>query len=302
MKPNSRRRFLLPLVAALACACDTVQPYVAERDLLAASQVKLAAGEYPAAAQGAERLYAGRAASGAQYDLQRYYALCLLADAHVQAAVHAPFLGQESGGAHGGSSAGLGSPRNGDVAHLVAATYYVALAKDLEQPAAKAKRVVEGTKLLPEAFEGVTVETAQDKLDLLRLIALARLGFASSYERDLDNWPQLVSVEGCAEILQRTRLERELVPWVHYTLFRYLKTRNDRDAYQFGANARLAAADVGNSLPPERLNEIVEWVRQTATRVEFCCQKCRKPFLFDKLRCQDDGTPITSFFPLAVGK
>ena len=38
---------------------------------------------------------------------------------------------------------------------------------------------------------------------------------------------------------------------------------------------------------------------EKASSVEFICQKCRKPFLPDMLRCGDDGTPITLFFSVA---
>jgi hypothetical protein len=281
------------VVLGWLAACSSINPYDKNRELLESSSASLAASNYAASAQAAERLYAGRAEEADQFELQRFYALYLAAGAHVRAAIHKPFLGVDSG-------AGIGSAQNGDVAHLVAASYYVGLARDLSASAEKEKPVVEEVHLLPADMEALTVRNAQEKLELFRLVALSRLGFSATYQSELERWAALQKIEGCEETIGRVALEKELVPWVFYTLFRFMKDRNDADAaYIFGAKARVAAKDTEGAIPAERTAEIVAWVKEKAASVEFICQKCRKPFLPDMLRCGDDGTPITQFFSVA---
>ncbi len=275
-------------------ACSSVNPYEMNRELLSASSKQLSSDNAAAATGHAEQLVAGRAADGSEFRLQRFYALYLLTQAHVRGATHQSFLG----GAGGKSS--MGSSRNTDVAHLVAATYYAGLARDLAEGARSDRRIVQDTNLLPADLESVSVEDALLRVELIRLVALSRLGFVSTYQSELENRTELHQAESCDEALRRAGLEAELVPWLYYTVFSHLKDKNDIAAYTFGAKARVSGAAKADAIPVERLNEIVEWVRGKAdtARLDFCCQRCRKPFLVDNLSCMDDNTPITTFFPL----
>ena len=285
-------RGLASLALAVLAACASVNPYDINRDELAAADKSLASGEAKAAAKRAENLYAARAAEADEYVLQRYFALYLTAQAHVRAAQSESFLG---GGA-GASS--IGSARSNDVPHLVAALYYSSLARELAPKAAKAKPVVEGVRQLPPSLEELGLDVAGQRLGLARLAAYARLGFLASIGAELDAWPEMRGPEGVESVLAVAKPERELIPWVNYALFTHARLSNDTEAYLFGARARLLAEATKNSIPAERLGEIVAWVQQKkdSDRIVFACSKCRKPFLADKLRCLDDGTPITDFF------
>lgn len=299
-QPNLR--LLVRCAAALglvvSAACTTINPYEKNRELLRSATKNLASENSALAAQDAERLYAGRAEQAGQFKLQRYYALYLLTEAHVQAAMHKPFLVSASNAGDAAQST-IGSLHNSDVPHLVAATYYAGLARDMAESVAGEKQVVEGTKLLPAELESISVHNAQVKLELIRLVALSRLGFATSYQREVENRLALMQAESCDELIARVGLEKELVPWLYYTLFQCLKDSKDSVAYLFGARARLMAADMPGSIPPERLAEVIDWVKLKSAKVQFCCQLCRKPFLFEKLHCMDDNTPITTFFAVA---
>ena len=292
--PRSILRTLLAAALAMAAACSSVNPYEVNREALVLAQKNLAAENSSAAARGAERLYAGRADEADKFRLQRYFALYLASMAHMQAAVKGPFLTEESG------TPGIGSPRNSDVPHLVAAGYYAGLARDLAPKARGEKAADEGTKLLPADLEAVGVESAGRRLDLYRMVALTRLGFSSTVQNEFDAWPELSKPESCDEILSQLALEKEIVPWVYYSLFRLTQAGDERIAYTFGAKSRIAAAGAKGALPDARVEELVAWVRAKAEKDKlfFCCQMCRKPFPTDKLRCIDDSTPITSFFPI----
>jgi hypothetical protein len=142
-------------------------------------------------------------------------------------------------------------------------------------------------------------------MDLIRLVALSRLGFATTTQNELESWGALHKADSCDEVIRRVGLEKEFVPWVYYTLFRYLKASDPQGAYRFGAKARLSAADTAGAIPAERLDEIVDWVREEASgkdKLTFCCTRCQQPFLYDKLSCKDDNTPITSFVPVTRDK
>lgn len=284
----------LAALLALSAACSSVNPYEVNRDLLASAGKSLAAEDSAAAARTAEKLYAARAAEAGEYRLQRFHALALATQAHMQAAAKKPFLDSENAGA------GIGAARLGDVPHLVAATYYASLAKDLAPGAKQDKLTVEGVKLLPPDLESVGVELAQKRLDLYRIVALSRLGFASTVRNEIDAWPELATPEKVDELIGELALEKEVVPWVYYTLFHAAAGGDDRVVYTFGAKARVAAAGAKGALPNERGDELVQWVRNKAEKEKllFCCQTCRKPFPADKLRCLDDSTPITTFFAM----
>lgn len=290
--PTLLSRGAASLALVFAAACASVNPIDLNRDELAAADKSLASGEAKAAAKRAENLYAARAAEADEYVLQRFFALYLTTQAHVRAAQTQSFLGSDAG------ASSVGSARCTDVPHLVAALYYSSLARELAPKAAKAKPVVEGARQLPPALEEIGVDVAGQRLGLARLVAYARLGFLASIGTELDAWPELRGPEGADSVLAVAKPERELVPWVYYALFTHARLSSDTDAYMFGARARLLAEATKNSIPPERLAEVVAWVQQKkdADRVVFACSKCRKPFLGDKLRCLDDGTPITDFF------
>ncbi|HUR29029.1 MAG TPA: hypothetical protein VM509_12640 [Planctomycetota bacterium] len=283
------------VLAAALVACSSIDPYEKNRELLVAAAKNLAADKPALAAQEAEQLYAGRAGEAEQFRVQRYYALVLLTEAHVQAATHEPFL--KSGDSAPTSS--IGAAHNSDVPHLVAATYYAGLAHDLAPSLAKAPAVVDGKKLLPPELEAVPIQDAQEKLELIRLVALSRLGFATTYQRELENRTALQQPKTCDELIARVGLEKELVPWIYYTLFQYLKNSKESAAYLFGAKARLAAASTSGAIPTERVDEIVAWLKEKSSKVVFCCQVCGKPFPFEKLSCVNDPTKITEFTPRA---
>jgi hypothetical protein len=233
--PRSILRTLLAAALSMAAACSSVNPYEVNREALLLAQKNLAGDNSSAAARGAERLYAGRADEADKFRLQRYFALYLASMAHMQAAVKGPFLAEESG------TPGIGSPRNSDVPHLVAAGYYAGLARDLAPKARGEKAAALGTKLLPADLEAVGVEAAGRRLDLYRMVALTRLGFSSTVQNEFDAWPELSKPESCDEILSQLALEKEIVPWVYYSLFRLTQAGDERIAYTFGAKSRIAA-------------------------------------------------------------
>lgn len=284
------------LVLVFAAACASVNPYDINREELAAADKSLLNGEAKVAAKRAENLYAARAAEADEYALQRFFALYVTAQAHVRAAQTQSFLGNDAG------ASTLGSARGTDIPHLAAALYYSSLARELAPKAAKAKPVVDGVRLLPPGLEEIGVDVASQRLGLARLVVHARLGFLASIGSELDAWPELRAPEGADSVLAIAKPDRELVPWIYYALFTQARLSSEKSAYMFGARARLLAEATKNSIPPERLAEIVAWVQQKRDndRVVFACPKCRKPYLADKLRCVDDGTAITEFFLTAL--
>jgi len=288
------QRSLAAVALAFVAACASVNPYDLNREELAAAEKSLSLGDAKAAAARAEALYAGRAGEADKYPLQRYFALYLTASAHMRAALGEPFLGHGAGQ----GSTSIGSAKATDVAHLVASMYYGALARELAPRAAKTNLVANEARQLPPALEEVGVETAGQRLQLMRLVACARLGFSSTINAELEGWPEMHTPEGADSLLARAKPDKELVPWIYYALFTHTRESSDTDAYLFGARARLLAESTRNAIPAERLAEIIAWVKQKKdeNRLVFACSKCRKPFLPEKLRCLDDSTPITDFF------
>jgi hypothetical protein len=291
-------------VLALASACSSTNPYVENRAILDKACSELQAGNYQSAAQQAEQLYAGRAEQAAEFRLQRYYAAYLTAQAHIQAALHKPFLVEAAGS---GSARGLttseNAPSTGAVpsatSHWVAASYYSGYARDGFEAAASAPQKEGDENLLPQALRRLDIRQAQANLDLTRLAILRRLGFDSECAGFLDASADLLDIVKCQAAIDQAELPNELRPWVFYAGFAYLRARSnpaesrEQDlAYKLGAKARVLANSNPGSFPDAQRDEIVNWVKDHPKFVFLC--PANHEYQSNLLACEQCGESITS--------
>jgi hypothetical protein len=287
------------LLAAFAVsACSSPNPFIAHREQLADSFGKVSASQYGTAARELETVLAETNDDAKKFAVQRFYAMYLLTQAHMRASVKDSFLKEPAPTL---ARSGIGAASEGDskqpstVGHLVAAMMYASFAKDT-YPAARGGQLVEkGEEVLPHELSGFDVETAQINLELCMLVVQAELGFESNVERTLDNSNEMWTDAGAIRLLDRTHFDTSLRPWVFYTLFDYLKTRNEPAAYRFGVLAMEHAGDANGTLGTKRTAGIIHWIKEGSHFV-FKCPQCNSAAVPEMHACPTDQTPLIDFF------
>jgi hypothetical protein len=293
-------RVAMIALAAFFGACSSVNPYAANRETLEVAHKSLQAQKYAEAARAAEALYAGRAEQSSEFRLQRYYAAYLAAQAHIQAALNAPFLNEAaSSDANKGIVLNANAPASGLVpspmSHWVAASYYAAYANDGFAAAAKEPLRVEDEELLPIGLKKIDVARVDVQLKLVRLATLTRLGFDVECAAMVEGTEALRAIASCTALLEQAELPAQLWPWVFYSGFKYLAPRGTdlrtlQSAYFMGAKARMLAADVNDVALADAMLQVRDWA-QSQKNYEFHCG-CNVPFLPDVLRCGICGKSI----------
>ena len=292
-------RTVASLLAALAvAACSSPNPFIAYREQLADSFGKVDAAQYGAASRQLETVLAETNDEAKKFAVQRYYALYLLTQAHMRASIKDAFLKEP---APSGARSGIGAASDGDskqpstTGHLVAAMMYASLAKDIFPAAHGGSLVEDGEEVLPHELSGFDVETASINLDLCMLVVQAQLGFGANVERTLDNSNELHTDAGAKRLLDRTHFDTSLRPWIYFTLFDYLKTRNEPSAYRFGVLAMESAGDANGTLGPKRNAAIIRWIKEGSNYV-FKCPQCNSAAVPEMHACPTDQTPLIDFF------
>jgi hypothetical protein len=138
------------------------------------------------------------------------------------------------------------------------------------------------------------VERALQYLDLAEIAAHARLGFESSVARVLDREAEPPTLERMQQRIERAGLEAGLVPSLHLASFRYLRTRDEPEAYRFGALALDLAAGRDDVLGERERREIERWI-EGGSAFEFRCPKCSLAVLPRLRACPNDQTPNVEF-------
>jgi hypothetical protein len=287
------------IVFALASsACSSTNPFVAHRAQLADASQKIGASQHGAAARELETLLAETGPDAKKFAAQRYYAYYLLTQAHMRASVSDAFLKEAAPSV---ARSGIGSATGGDgkqpstVGHLVAGELYASLAKDAFPSARGAALVEQGEEVLPKELANTDFDTAQTNLALCELVVQAELGFQSNVERTLDNSNEMWTDAGAIRLLDRTQFDKSLRPWIYFTLFDYLKTRNEPAAYRFGVLAMEHAKDAQGALGSKRLAGIVTWIK-SGSRYVFKCPQCNSDAVPEMHACPTDQTPLIDFF------
>jgi hypothetical protein len=307
-KLRSRIRILRAVscaVLAFAAGCSSTNPYGENRKALEQSYASLEQGNYQAAAQQAEALYAGRADQASKFTLQRYFAAWVCAQAHVQAALHHPFLTQAAPAGAGlgiaaAADAPAAAPMGSTTSHWVAASYWSNFARDDFAAAAKQPQKLENEELLPPGLKKLSIERAQSNLNLTRLAVLRRVGAEAECAAILEASPDMLDVAKCQATLEKAELPNELRPLIFYAGFAFSKLRaNPTDAhsqaatYHLGAQARVLADETPDSLSVAFTDDVIHWVEENKN-FEFQC-KCNKKFQSTVLRCPVCASSIVQF-------
>ncbi|MCC7011428.1 MAG: hypothetical protein IT454_02600 [Planctomycetes bacterium] len=293
------RRASVALLGLLG-ACAGVDPHVVNREALDTSYQHIQKQDYAAAAQTAEALYAGRADDSSSYKLQRYYAAYLAAQAHIEAALHKPFLTEAApAGAKASIALGANAPATGQVAsptsHWLAASYYAGYASELFEAAVGEPERKGDEELLPIGLKKLDVARTQAYLQLVRLATLRRLGFDVECAGIVEHTDDLRDVAKCKALLEQSDVPQELWPWIFYAGFRYLAPRatdmrSVQFAYALGAQARFLAEEAQDAQLVPCAQHVRDWV-EALEKYEFHCG-CDKKFQANVVRCSICGESI----------
>lgn len=277
--------------AALAsfalASCSGANPYAEPARVLAEQSRRIEAGELAEAASELELLAVQADPEDAGSRLQAMYAAHLLAQAHALAALDRPFLSEPD------VPTGLGGrPVRGGMGHLVAASMYAALARDLGAHVDQAPREHEGVKLLPPEFEDFPPEDVRTNLALCQLVALVRLGFDERVRSFVAASPELHAFQRARALLERVRLAPGLRPWVWIAGFEYLR-RNEStepESYKFAVQALIDAGHAGAAFELRRRESLSAWIRD-GSNYEYRCPEHRILVQPELGRCQEIGCP-----------
>ena len=279
----------LALFAGLALtACSAPNPYSAGNKLLADESARIESGDYAAAARKLELRVVQTEGEDddAGLKLQRLYATYLLARAHALASLGKPFLSEPV------VDTGLGSStsKSVGVGHVVAASMYAALGRELSGQVEKAPRENKGVKALPAEFDGFEPKDVRAHLAVCNLVGLARLGFDDRVREIVGGATEMHTFDTCKALLERLRIARGLRPWVYSANFDYLKRSNgtEPEAYKFAVQSVVTSADSGGAFDAQRREELSRWIT-SGSNYEYRCPEHRVLVQPELGRCQEIG-------------
>lgn len=291
-----RQAFLLLAGCALITACSSTNPYAAGAKQLAQQSARIENGEHQAAAHALELQIVQADSEDAGMRLQSLYAAQLLTDAHALASLGRPFLREPSveSGLGGGASKAVG------IGHMVAASMYAALGRDLSTKVANAPREHKGVKLLPAQFDGFEPKDVRDHLALCQLIALARLGFDERVRDFVAGSAQMHTFDSCLALLERLRVPSGLRPWIYAAGFEYLRRSEstEPESYKFAVQAVVRASDAGGAFDARQSEALSKWITADS-KFEYRCPEHRTLVQPELGRCQEIGCarPLHEFTP-----
>jgi hypothetical protein len=207
----------------------------------------------------------------AQGALARFSAAMLAAEAHWRAASGAPFLREPDA---------AGVRQLSPVAHLVAATKYLAIARSAAPRAALAKPA----DSLPEALRNA---------NLMELVIHSRLGLRASVNAFVQRSPELHDAKACAEFAVNAPLAGRR-PWLYSALFDYQRGRDQVQAYRFAVMCIDEAPSAGVEFDPQRAVELERWILNESA-LEFHCPKCDLLVNPGLRACPNDRTQNVDF-------
>jgi hypothetical protein len=296
---------LRALAAALALgatfACASPRNFFAEYEKSLDTTYKtLEAGDPEGAARQAQDLLAATGGDAETFRVQRFYAVWLLTQAHVRASLGKPFIPEPPPPP---SALSLGSSNarteRAETSHVVATMLYAFYGAEAH-PKVRGASMKEGdTELLPPALRALSPDVLSDNLDLCRLVVYARLGFTEDIHGVLSRSPEMQTLEKANARMDYAHLDPGMRPWVHYTLFDFLKSRDEAEAFRFGVSAWNHAANTQGTLSEHELDTVARWLPKTSTYV-FKCKQCKlqaDPQMLRIGHCRNDQTPLLDFFP-----
>jgi hypothetical protein len=279
-------QFWIALGSVALAACSSPNPYAGPQKQLAQDAKRIAAGEYQAASRDLERMIAQSDRDDAGARLQALYAAHLLTQTHALASLGSPFLREPSIE----TGLGGGAPRHSGVGHVVAASMYAALGRELSANVESAPREHKGVKLLPAEFDGFEPKDVRANLALFQMVALARLGFDERVRDFVAGSAEMHNFEACTKLLDRLRVAPGLRPWIHAAAFDYLRRSEstEPESYKFAVQALVAAADSGGAFDARRREELATWIR-SGSNYEYRCPEHRILVQPELGRCQEIG-------------
>lgn len=281
----NRLHALAALALAALAACSSTNPYAGPARELAEQSKRVEAGQLAEAARDLERLTVQADRDDAGSRLQAMYAAHLMVQAHSLASLGQPFLSEPA------VESGLGgrAPR-GSVGHLVAASMYAALGREMGANVDKAPRQHKGVKLVPAELESFEPKDVRANLALCQLVALARMGFDERVRAFVAASPELHTYEGCKALLERVRMAPGLRPWVYAAGFDYLR-RNEStepESYKFAVQALIDADKAGTAFELREREALSAWIRE-GSNYEYRCPEHRILVQPELGRCQEIG-------------
>lgn len=287
---------LLLAGAALFAACSSPNPYTAGAKQLAQESARIASGEHQAAARALELQLVQLDREDPGLRLQALYAAHLLTKAHTLASLGQPFLREPSVE----TGLGGGAPRALGIGHMVAASMYAALGRELSGTVDKAPREHKGVKLLPAEFDGFEPKDVRANLALCQLVALARMGFDERVREFVAGSAEMHHFDSCRALLERLRVPPGLRPWVYVACFEYLRRSEstEPESYKFAVQAVVSAPDSGGVFSTRRREELSTWIH-TNSKFEYRCPEHRTLVQPELGRCQEIGCnrPLFEFTP-----
>lgn len=273
------------LLAALSCTatgCASTEGEQAHAAEIAAAAAELESAPPRAVEERLDRL----CVATAQAPAERFWAAWLLAQLHAAGSADRPFRTELTRAA--GAEPEV---RASTASHLLATLYHAGQALAArEQAQRRASPPGTGSSDLPPELLELGPERAAANLELCAATACFRLGFEDEARRVLERTPELLRVESCLELLERTRVRRALRPWVCAMVGEHLRGRDELLAYRFGVLALEGAERFGQALPAPESAAIEAWILRGAS-VRFVCPESGTPYLPGERRSPVSGVP-----------
>lgn len=237
-------RRLAPAALALfmgLAGCASADLISENRVALQAAHEQLQTGDGAAACRQLEALVVRTNAAPSDFVLQRFFAVYLMSRAQFEAS----FVGSGDDWLEG----------------VAACAYYMNFALDWSRAAkAAAPKGEAGQDVLPADLAAFGVDNAQTFLDMAWLVSCARTKFQGEVADVLARQTQLGSVAQAEALCSSVGLSENLRPWLLWSVFDYQKSHNEQLAYTFGIRARELGRQVPKAFPPERCQQIVQWI------------------------------------------
>jgi len=289
----------LMLASVLSGSCSSPKLHAKYQRELAAAEDLIVRGDRPEAVSELEALVVETSADPREYGLQRFFANLLLARVHLLASVDGPFLPEaESARARIGAIESMSgtsiASHASSTAHLTASALALGHAADWSDSVRRSSLEIDGTQLLPAGLAQGGVERALRELELNALVIDARLGFQNKVDRTLDATPALTDLAKCRAVLAETGYSEELTPWIYYSVFGYLRPRDEVRAFYFAVQTLGEKKSMLDTLPRNAANSIRTWIVEECT-YEFRCPKCSTAIVPEYDDCQNCRVPTLQF-------
>ncbi len=262
---------LVPLISS----CGESMRWAENRDLLASAMANIESNQFAEAVGSMDALMVETQEMPNEYALQRYFAACLTAQAHLRASFVKPFLMEQRPANQSSFELGSGSSSSGipsEIGHLASSNFHIGYARDAFARASTKPLLEDGENLLPPKLAELGVANSRAYLVLALVAIQARLQFQDRVAEILEDLPQLQTLDSCEKLLSDGQVTSSMRPWIFRGIFGYLSKfpAREPEAFKFAVRTLELAGDANGTLDDENLQPVRSWIESGSSYVFRC--------------------------------